>query len=120
MGYIGTRFINTQEAAAPDAFKQMILESGSTDIIYTDAISGVHGNFLKPSIEQAGLDPANLPPGGGQYRAGHERNDGSDERKAWKNIWSAGQGVANISDTPSIADLVARFDAEYQMAHSGT
>ncbi len=120
MGYIGTRFINTQEAAAPDEFKQMILDSGSTDIVYTDAISGVHGNFLKPSIEQAGLDPNNLPPGGGQYRAGHERSEGSEDRKAWKNIWSAGQGVANITDTPPIADLVSRFDAEYQAARSTT
>ena len=117
MGYIGTRFINTQEAAAPDEFKDMIIAAGSTDVIYTDAISGVHGNFLKPSIVAAGLDPENLPPGGGKYKTGHERRaPEGEERKAWKNIWSAGQGVANITDVPTIGELVDRLEREYMAA----
>jgi nitronate monooxygenase len=90
----------------------MIVESRAADIVYTPFFSGVHGSYLAGSIRSAGLDPENLPASGvpGQYRSRDERP------KAWKDIWSAGQGVGNIDDIPAVAVLVDRLEAEYRAA----
>jgi nitronate monooxygenase len=112
LAYLGTRFIATEEANAPDAYKQMLLASAAADILYTDAISGIAANFLEPSLRQAGLDPAHLP-------TKHEIDLGTEldtESKAWKDIWSAGQGVGTIHDIPTTRALVDRLVAEYREA----
>ena len=111
--YLGTRFIATTESRAPEDYKQMILAATAKDIVYTNAISGVNGNFLSASLEAAGLDPANLP------EFNRELHLGSSEKRAWKNIWSAGQGVGAIQDVPSTAELVARLSREYAEAVAG-
>ncbi|MCA3315293.1 MAG: nitronate monooxygenase [Roseomonas sp.] len=111
--YLGTRFIATTESRAPEDYKQMILAATAKDIVYTNAISGVNGNFLSASLEAAGLDPANLP------EFNRELHLGSSEKRAWKNIWSAGQGVGAIHDVPSTAELVARLQREYAEAIAG-
>ncbi|MCA3359833.1 MAG: nitronate monooxygenase [Roseomonas sp.] len=111
--YLGTRFIATSESSAPEDYKQMILAATAKDIVYTNAISGVNGNFLRASLEAAGLDPENLP------EFNRELHLGSSEKRAWKNIWSAGQGVGAIQDVPSTAGLVARLKREYAEAIAG-
>jgi len=111
--YLGTRFIATTESRAPEDYKQMILAATAKDIVYTNAISGVNGNFLRASLEVAGLDPDNLP------EFNRELHLGSSEKRAWKNIWSAGQGVGAIHDVPSTAELVARLQREYAEAIAG-
>jgi nitronate monooxygenase len=108
LAYLGTRFIVTKESLAEDGFKQMILSSRGADIVYTPAISGVSGNFLRGSIVEAGLDPENLPPKPEGYQSGAKR--------AWKHVWSAGQGVGSIHDVPTTAELVARLRREYAQA----
>jgi nitronate monooxygenase len=113
LAYLGTRFINTRESLAPSEFKEMIRQSAAKDILYTAAISGVHANFLRPSVVAAGGDPDNLPPHGGLSMTG----DG--EAKAWKDVWSAGHGVGDIDDTPAAAELCARLILEYKEALSG-
>jgi nitronate monooxygenase len=112
LAYLGTRFIATRESLAPDRYKQMIVESRAADIVYTPFFSGVHGSYLAGSIRNAGLDPENLPvsEAPGQYRSRDERP------KAWKEVWSAGQGVGNIDDIPAVAALVDRLEAEYRAA----
>lgn len=112
--YMGTRFIATAEANAADGYKRMIVASGSRDVIYTNLISGLHGNYLRPSLVAAGLDPDNLPqPEAGRgYVAGHKR----EKPKAWKDIWGAGQGVGGIVDAPSVAGCVDRLADEYRQA----
>lgn len=111
MGYLGTRFIATKEALVEDAYKQMIVNSTAADILYTPAISGVNANFLRPSIVSAGLDPDNLQTKG--------KLDMENEAKAWKTVWSAGQGAGVISDIPSTAALCSRLINEYQDAMEG-
>jgi nitronate monooxygenase len=109
--YIGTRFIATDEAYADQSNKQMIVESTLQDIVYTNAFSGVYGNFLRQSILDAGLDPDNLPD--------KEINFGKDlnpDKHAWKNIWSAGHGVSDIDNILPTAELIAKMKAEYQAA----
>ncbi|MEC9363217.1 MAG: nitronate monooxygenase [Pseudomonadota bacterium] len=106
--YMGTRFIATQEANAPEAYKQMLIDAGSADIVYTPAISGIPANFLRPSIVGAGLDPDNLKPKT-EINLGEELS----ASKAWKDIWSAGQGTAEIRDLPPAAELCARLIREY-------
>ncbi|WP_024279636.1 nitronate monooxygenase [Xanthobacter sp. 126] len=108
LAYMGTRFIATREAMVQQEFKDMILSSAAADILYTPAISGVNANFLKPSIRAAGLDPDNLQ--------GHAKLDMSNEAKAWKTVWSAGQGVGGIADLPGAAELCARLREEYRAA----
>jgi nitronate monooxygenase len=112
--YMGTRFIATAEANAAEGYKQMIVASGSKDIVYTNAISGLHGNYLRASLQAAGLDPDNLPPpqAGSTYVAGHKR----EKPKAWKDIWGAGQGVGGITDAPGVGECVDRLEAEYRTA----
>lgn len=110
LAYLGTRFIATRESLAPDAFKQMILDSSAKDIIYTAAISGVHANFMRASIIAAGGDPDNLQ----SSVKMHISAEG--EAKAWKDVWSAGQGVGSIDDIPTTAELCSRLIAEYSEA----
>jgi nitronate monooxygenase len=107
--YVGTRFIGTQEATTSDAYKQMLLDASAADILYTPHISGVAANFLRPSIERAGLDPQKLQPKT-EVNLGEELSGG----KAWKDVWSAGQGVGQIRDLPTAAELCARFESEYR------
>jgi nitronate monooxygenase len=113
LAYLGTRFIATQESLAAERYKKMIVESKSGDIVYTPLFSGVHGSYLAGSIRNAGLDPDNLPAieAPGLYRSRDERP------KTWKEIWGAGQGVGDIDDIPSVAELVDRLEAEYRAAH---
>ena len=112
LAYLGTRFIATREAMADEAYKRMIVESRAADIVYTPNISGVSANFLGPSIRAAGLDPANLPR--------HGELDMKNEAKAWKAIWSAGQGVGAIRDVPGAAELCRRLIDEYSSAVART
>jgi len=112
--YIGTRFIATREANAVDTYKQMIVKSSAADILYTPFFSGVHGNYLKPSVAAAGLDPDHLP-----SVDKSSMNFASDRpAKAWKDIWGAGQGVGNIDDVPATAELVDRLIKEYGQARA--
>lgn len=115
-GYMGTRFIATAEANAKPAYKQMIVESSATDIVYTPAFSGIPGNYLAPSIAANGIDPANITGGLDRPDMDLANRDESREAKAWKDIWSAGQGIGTIHDVPTVAELVARLTAEYEEA----
>lgn len=114
LAYIGTRFIATEEANAPPAYKQMIVDSSSSDIVYTSLFTGVHGSYLRGSIENAGLDPDNLPEG--DKSAMDFGSGGASEAKAWRDIWGAGQGVGTVHDIPSVAALVDQMDTDYQSA----
>ncbi len=109
LAYMGTRFTNTTESAASDSFRQMIIDAHAEDIIYTAEVSGVHANFLRKSLEENGFDVENLTGMGGKA----DLKGVSEEAKAWKTIWSAGQGVGAIDDVPSTADLCARLEVEY-------
>lgn len=108
LAYLGTRFIATQEALVPQEQKDMIVGAAADDILYTPSISGVNANFLKPSIIAAGLDPNNMPPPG--------KLDMDHEARAWKTVWSAGQGAGAISDIPATADLCRRLISDYRAA----
>ncbi len=110
--YLGTRFINTRESRAPDAYKQMIDDSHAADIVYTPAISGIPANFLAASLIANGLDPKSLPEKT-KVDLGKELDH---EVKAWKEVWSAGQGVGSIDDVPPTAELVARLKREFDEA----
>ena len=113
LAYLGTRFINTRESLAPAGYKEMILASTAKDIVYTPAISGVPANFLRASIVAAGVDPDNL-------QSSVKLTISSEaEAKAWKDVWSAGQGVGNIHDIPSAAELCQRLANEYREAIAG-
>jgi nitronate monooxygenase len=113
LAYIGSAFIATREANAVEGYKQMITECTARDIVHTNLITGVHGNYLKPSLVAAGLDPHNLPTSDPS-----KMNFGSDRQKpkAWKEIWGCGQGIGVLRDIPSAGELVERFAAEYQQA----
>jgi len=110
-GYIGSAFIATHEARASDAYKQAIVDSNSDDIVYSSLFTGVHGNYLKPSIVAAGLDPDKLPESDPSAM-----NFGGDAKKAWKDIWGCGQGIGAVTAVTSTADLVARLAREYREA----
>lgn len=109
--YMGTAFIATEEARAVEDYKRMITESGAADIVYTNLITGVHGNYLKPSIRNAGLDPDNL-----EKSDPSAMNFGSDRKKKWKDIWGAGQSVGGIHEVVPAGRLVDRLAAEYAAA----
>ncbi|RDV00005.1 NAD(P)H-dependent flavin oxidoreductase [Trinickia dinghuensis] len=111
LAYMGTRFIATQEAHAVDDYKHAIVSASASDIIYTNLFTGVHGNYIRESIVNAGLDPEALP-----LSDKTKMNFGSDKAKAWKDIWGAGQGVGLMDDVPSVAELVARLKREYDEA----
>jgi nitronate monooxygenase len=114
LAYVGSAFIATHEANAADAYKQMIVESAAADIIYTNFFSGVHGNYLKPSVLKAGMDPDNLP----QADPSKMNFSGGDSAKvkAWRDIWSSGQGVGAVKQVVSVSELVERLSREYQAA----
>lgn len=117
LAYFGTRFIATRESHAPDAYKEMLMGSKAADIVHTAAVSGVPASFMRQSLENAGFDLAALQ-GKGEMNFGAKLKPISDEAKAWKTVWSAGQGVGEIDDLPSIDELVARLDAEYRKAQA--
>jgi len=113
LGYVGTAFIATEEANAQPAYKRMLVECTSDDIVYSSLFTGVLGNYLKPSIVRAGLDPDNLPDSDPSKM---NFSSGSSKPKSWKDIWGSGQGIAAIKDVVSAAALVDRLEAEYLAA----
>jgi len=108
MGYIGSAFIATKEARAVDTYKEMIASSSADDIVYSNLFTGVHGNYLKGSIEAAGMDPNDLPESDPS-----KMSFGSDTSKAWKDIWGSGQGVGAVKEVVPTAELVERLATEY-------
>lgn len=112
LAYMGTRFINTTESMADEAYRQMIIDSGASDIVYTAAVSGVNANFLRPSLEAMGITEE-LWGKSKKIDFGEELDAAKAEAKAWKTIWSAGQGVTTIKDNLPTADLIARLRAEF-------
>tara|TARA_B100001248_G_C27398638_1_gene467889 strand:- start:7206 stop:8180 length:975 start_codon:yes stop_codon:yes gene_type:complete len=115
LAYMGTRFINTKESKAPEDYRKMIIESGANDIVYTAAISGVSANFLRPSLEAMGITEEMLSRPK-KIDFGNELSAMEKEAKAWSTIWSAGQGVTNISDNPSVKDLIDLMKKEFKAA----
>jgi nitronate monooxygenase len=114
LAYIGSPFIATDEANAPDGYKQAIVDSGAADIVYSDLFTGVHGNYLRSSIVSAGLDPDNLAAGSlDTMKFGSE---GSSKAKAWRDIWGSGQGIGVIDRVRSVADYVDQLTREYAAA----
>ncbi len=109
--YIGSAFIATDEARAADNYKQAVVDASSDDIVYSNLFTGVHGNYLAPSIRNAGLDPDNLPESDPS-----KMNFGGDAKKAWKDIWGCGQGISAVKAVVPAAELVARLKREYQAA----
>ena len=114
LAYLGTRFIATEEANADKGYKDMLIESAADDIVYSSLFTGVNGNYLKPSIAKAGLDPDNLP--GADKSKMNFGSGGNMKTKAWKDIWGSGQGIGAIKDSPSVAELVGRIKSEYESA----
>ena len=112
-GYIGSAFIATHEARAAEGYKNAIVQSNSDDIVYSNLFTGVHGNYLAPSIRAAGLDPDNLP-----VSDPSKMNFGGDAKKAWKDIWGCGQGIGAITAVLSTAELVAKLRSEYMAARA--
>ncbi len=113
LAYIGSAFIATNEANASDAYKHAIVEGSSEDIVYSSLFTGVHGNYLKPSIKAAGLDPDHLPDGNVADMNFHEGST-----KAWKDIWGSGQGIGAVKAVVPVAELVARLRKEYAAARA--
>lgn len=113
LAYIGSRWLATQEANVDDAYRQAIVESSANDIVYTNLFTGIHGNYLKKSIINAGLDPDNLPEAD---KTKMNFGSGGSGAKAWRDIWGAGQGVGLMSDVPTVAAMVDRLQTEYQAA----
>ncbi|KZZ25737.1 2-nitropropane dioxygenase, partial [Alcanivorax sp. HI0083] len=114
LAYIGSLFIATQEANADAAYKQMIVDSNASDIVYSNLFTGVHGNYLAPSIVNAGMDPANLPesdPSAMNFGSG-----GNSDKKAWKDIWGCGQGIGAVDAVQSASDAIGKLSEEYQQA----
>jgi len=114
LAYVGTRFLATPEASVPERYKEEILRASAADIVYTDLFSGVHGNYLKHSVIAAGYDPLNLP------RSDPNKMNfgttGGAEKKVWRDIWSAGQGVGQIDSVAPVAQVVAKLEGEYAAA----
>jgi len=114
LAYIGSAFIATQEANAQQGYKDMIVESHADDILYSNLFTGVHGNYLRPSVVKAGMDPENLPvsdPSAMNFGSG-----GNQEAKAWRDIWGCGQGIGAIDSVLTAGELVAKFSREYEDA----
>ncbi|QUS38796.1 nitronate monooxygenase [Tardiphaga alba] len=111
LAYMGTRFIATQEANADAAYKTALTEFAAHDTVYTNLFTGVHGNYLGPSIAAAGLDPANLPVA--DKTKMNFGSGGNTKAKAWRDIWGCGQGIGQIHDVPPVAELVERLKSEY-------
>lgn len=113
-GYIGSAFIATVEARADEGYKEGIVAGKASDIIYSDLFTGVSGNYLRKSIENAGLDPDNLPKG--DYSTMNFGSGGNTEAKAWRDIWGSGQGIGAVDKVDTVADMVARLTREYHAA----
>ncbi|ATC25373.1 nitronate monooxygenase [Caulobacter vibrioides] len=114
LAYVGSAFIATKEANAVEGYKQMIVDSKADDILYSNLFTGVHGNYLRPSVIKAGLDPENLPesdPSKMNFGSG-----GNQDAKAWRDIWGCGQGIGAIDNVLTAGELVAKFAAEYEQA----
>ena len=111
LAYIGTRFIATKEANADQGYKDMLISSSASDIVYSSLFTGVHGNYLKPSIEKAGLDPENLP--SADKTKMNFGSGGNTKSKAWKDIWGSGQGIGSIKEITSVKDTVDKLVSEY-------
>lgn len=114
-GYIGSAFIATEEANAAEAYKQMIVESGASDIVYSNYFTGIHGNYLRKSIENAGMDPDNLPEADKTKMDFEKATTGA---KAWKDIWGCGQGIGAVKEVLPVAKLVDRLEGEYKAARA--
>ena len=114
LAYIGTRFIATEEANADQRYKDMLITSSASDIVYSSLFTGVHGNYLKPSIEKAGLDPENLPTADKSKM--NFGSGGNTKSKAWKDIWGSGQGIGSIKNDPSVQELVNELTEQYEKA----
>jgi nitronate monooxygenase len=115
--YIGSAFIATQEANAVENYKQMVTSSTAEDIVYSNLFTGVHGNYLKPSIVAAGMDPENLPVSDpSKMNFGTDASGERAKPKAWKEIWGSGQGVGSVKKIVPAAELIARFKKEYDEA----
>lgn len=112
LAYMGTRFLATAESMAPSRYKEMVIDADPSDIVYTPAVSGVHGSFLRQSLEENHVDLERVK-SHGRFDVGREFGSKS---KAWRDIWSAGQGVGCITDTPSVSELCERLASEYQRA----
>jgi nitronate monooxygenase len=109
--YVGSRWLATRESNISDSYREAIVESSAADIVYTNLFTGVHGNYLRKSIVNAGLDPEALP-----QSDKSKMSFGAGSAKAWRDIWGAGQGVGLMDDIPTVAELVARLKAEYDAA----
>jgi|TARA_B110000196_G_scaffold308583_1_gene309346 nitronate monooxygenase len=115
--YIGTRFIATKEANATQGYKDMIVDSSANDIMYSSTFTGVNGNYLRPSVENAGLDPDNLPYADkNDMNFGTSGGAGDNQKKAWKDIWGSGQGIGTLHDVPTVRESVDLMIKEYQQA----
>ena len=114
LAYLGTRFIATEEANADQGYKDMLIDSVADDIIYSSLFTGVHGNYLKGSVENAGLDPNNLPEA--DKSSMNFGSGGNTDAKAWKDIWGSGQGIGSIKDSPSVQTLVDQLTSEFKEA----
>ena len=114
LAYIGTSFIATKESEADDNYKKMLVESSAKDIVYTNYFSGVHGNYLSPSVERAGMDPANLPEA--DKTKMNFNSGGNASAKVWKDIYGSGQGINAIKETTSVSDLVNKISTEFKQA----
>ena len=115
LAYIGTRFIATEEANADQRYKDMLITSSASDIVYSSLFTGVHGNYLKPSIEKAGLDPENLPTADKSKM--NFGSGGNTKSKAWKDIWGSAQGIGSIKNDPSVQELVNELTEQYEKAY---
>ncbi len=114
LAYIGSAFIATKEANAVDGYKDNIVEAKAADIVYSDLFTGVSGNYLRQSIEKAGMDPNNLPKG--DISTMNFGSGGNSEAKAWKDIWGSGQGIGAIKEVQTVAEFVGQLEAEYRAA----
>jgi nitronate monooxygenase len=114
--YIGSRWLATRESNVDQAYREAIVESSAADVVYTNLFTGVHGNYLKKSILNAGLDPDNLPEA--DKNKMNFGSGGGSKAKAWRDIWGAGQGVGLMDDIPSVAEMVDRLEAEYRAARA--
>ena len=115
--YIGTRFIATKEANATQGYKDMIVDSSANDIMYSSTFTGVNGNYLRPSVENAGLDPENLPYADkNDMNFGTSGGAGDNQKKAWKDIWGSGQGIGNLHEVPTVREAVDTLVEEYEEA----
>ena len=114
LAYVGTRFIATQESEAEDEYKQMLIDSSAKDVVYTNYFSGVHGNYLSPSVIKSGMDPDNLPEA--DKTKMNFNSGGNAAKKVWKDIKGCGQGLSPIKDSPAVADLVDNMKKEFAEA----